>query len=266
LSHENQPFIHLFSLKPGALLRILVFFKRLVIKPAPKDQQIEDAVRNITGHYPHNLQLFKLAMQHSSVAKENKDGYRESNERLEYLGDAILGAVVAEFLFKKYPYKDEGFLTEIRSRLVSRESLGVLARKIGLEALIDYDSRRKSSLSFKNIYGDAMEAFVGAVYLDRGYRFCRRFIIKKLLEHHYDIEEVVENDTNYKSKLIEWAQRNSKAVRFEQVVDKGGGNQRQFRVQVMIDNEVMAKGNGYSKKKAEQDAARKACEVLHIEQ
>jgi ribonuclease III len=248
------------------LLRIWYFLKRLLVKPPPKDRQIEEAVRNITGHYPLNLQLFKLAMLHSSVAKENKDGYRESNERLEYLGDAILGAVVAEFLFKKYPYKDEGFLTEVRSRLVSRESLGDLARKIGLEALIDYDSRRKSSLSFKNIYGDAMEAFVGAVYLDRGYHFCRRFIIKKLLESHYDIEEVVENDTNYKSKLIEWSQRNNKSVRFEQVAEKVGGHQRQFRVQVLVANEVVAKGNGYSKKKAEQDAARKACETLNIEQ
>ncbi len=227
---------------------------------------MEEAVRNITGHYPLNLHLFKLAMLHSSVAKENKDGYRESNERLEYLGDAILGAVVAEFLFKKYPYKDEGFLTEIRSRLVSRESLGDLARKVGLEAIIDYDSRRKSSLSFKNIYGDAMEAFVGAVYLDRGYHFCRKFIIQKLLENYYDIEEVVENDTNYKSKLIEWSQRNNKTVRFEGIFDKSGSHQRQFKVQVMIGEEVIAKGNGYSKKKAEQDAARKACEVLNIEQ
>jgi len=240
--------------------------KRLFVKPSSKDQQMEEAVRNITGHYPLNLHLFKLAMLHSSVAKENKDGYRESNERLEYLGDAILGAVVAEFLFKKYPYKDEGFLTEIRSRLVSRESLGDLARKVGLEALIDYDSRRKSSLSFKNIYGDAMEAFVGAVYLDRGYHFCRKFIIQKLLENYYDIEEVVENDTNYKSKLIEWSQRNNKAVRFEGIFDKSGNHQRQFKVQVMIGEEVIAKGNGYSKKKAEQDAARKACEVLNIEQ
>jgi ribonuclease III len=247
------------------LSTLVGFFRRLLNVYPERDRMIVKAVRQITGHRPGNLHLYRLALLHSSMAKENRDGYRESNERLEYLGDAILGAVVAEFLFKKYPYKDEGFLTEIRSRIVSRESLDRLAKKIGLDALVDFDSRRKSALSYKYIYGDAMEAFVGAVYLDRGYIACRRFIVKKLLANHYDMEEVVETDTNYKSRLIEWGQRNSKKIRFEVVNERASGPNRQFKVNLWLDEELAAKGLGFSKKKAEQDAARKACEQFSID-
>ncbi|WP_448520350.1 ribonuclease III [Rhodoflexus sp.] len=235
-------------------------------KYSPEDKVLLKAIRQITGKKPVNLQLYKLALIHSSVAKEMRDGYRESNERLEYLGDAILGAVVAEYLFKKYPYKDEGFLTEIRSRIVSRESLNLLARKIGLDHLVVYDTKRSKSSpqSFKYLYGDAMEAFVGAVFLDQGFQYCRRFIIDKLLGNHFDMDEVVETDTNYKSKLIEWAQRSNKQVRFELLSERSHGAHRQFKVQVILDGEEVSRGNGYSKKKAEQDAARKACEQLII--
>ena len=208
--------------------------------------------------------MFKLALVHTSIAKENKDGFKESNERLEYLGDAILGAVVAEYLFKRFPYKDEGFLTEIRSRIVSRESLNILARKIGLDDLVEYDAKRKSALSFKYLYGDAMEAFVGAIYLDRGFAFCRSFIIRKLLHTHLDLDVVISSDHNYKSKLIEWSQKNNKFVRFETMEEKTSGNQKQFKVQVLIDDNTVSRGSGFSKKKAEQDAARRACETLEI--
>ena len=208
-----------------------------------------------------NINLFSLALQHSSIGKEASDGFRESNERLEYLGDAILGAIVAEFLFKRFPYKDEGFLTEIRSRFVSREALNLLAKKIGLDHLVEYDSKRRNSLSFKYVYGDAMEAFVGAVYLDRGFIFCRDFVINKLLFTHFDIDSVVQNNQNYKSQLIELCQKNNRQVRFDTVEDEEGGNQKQFIVQVIIDDVVIAVGRGFSKKKAEQDAARRAYEA-----
>jgi ribonuclease-3 len=221
------------------------------------------AIKSITGYRPRTLSLFKLALVHSSVAKE-KDGFKESNERLEYLGDAILGAVVAAYLFKRFPYKNEGFLTEIRSRIVSRESMDRLCRKMGIDKLIDYDAKRKNATSFKSIYGDAMEAFIGAIYLDRGFTFCQDFIIKDILHTYLDIETIIETDGNYKSKLIEWSQRNNKFVRFETIEDKNNGHQRQFKVHVMIDDDIISKGNGFSKKIAEQDAARRACEVLEI--
>lgn len=233
---------------------------------SPEEKALLKAIQQITGGKPSNLQLYKLALIHSSVAREMKDGYRESNERLEYLGDAILGAVVAEYLFKKYPYKDEGFLTEIRSRIVSRESLNTLARKIGIDHLVIYDTKRSkvSPQSFKYLYGDAMEAFVGAVFLDKGFHFCRHFIIEKLLGNHFDMDELVETDTNYKSRLIEWAQRNNKQVQFELLSERSYGAYRQFKVKVILDGEEISRGNGYSKKKAEQDAARKACEQFSI--
>jgi ribonuclease-3 len=205
-----------------------------------------------------------LAFAHTSIAKENLEGFKESNERLEYLGDAVLGMIVAEYLFKRFPYKDEGFLTEIRSRIVSRESLNQLARKIGLDKLVVYDTKRKTALSFKYVYGDAMEAFIGAVFLDKGFRFCRTFITKNLLDAHLDMNQIIINDTNYKSKLIEWAQRNGKSVKFEMVDEKGTSHQRQFKIQVLLNENIVSSGLGFSKKNAEQDAARKACESLNI--
>jgi ribonuclease-3 len=242
---------------------LLSFFLRLFRPYSQQDKQLALAIKSITGYSPRSLNLFKLALIHSSMAKE-KDGFRESNERLEYLGDAILGAVIADYLFKRYPYKNEGFLTEIRSRIVSRESLDRLCRKMGIDKLVDYDVKRKNASSFKSIYGDAMEAFIGAVYLDRGFTFCQSFIIKDILHTYLDIETIIETDTNYKSKLIEWSQRNNKFVRFETVEDKNNSHQRQFKVQVMINDDTISQGAGFSKKNAEQDAARRACEALEI--
>lgn len=203
-------------------------------------------------------------MQHTSVAEEPIKGVKESNERLEYLGDAVLGAVVAEYLFKRYPFKDEGFLTEIRSRIVNRESLNQLAMKIGVSQLVEFDTKRKTSSSHKSLYGDAMEAFIGAYFLDRGFQSTRRFIINKLLKRHYDLHEIIDTTINFKSKIIEWSQKNAKEVRFEIVNQKGGKHNRQFRSNVLIDDEIVAEGFGFSKKKSEQDAARKACDILKI--
>lgn len=225
------------------------------------EKKVSSAVQGITGSRPINIKLYTLAMRHASAARKLKNGYLESNERLEYLGDAVLDTIVAEFLFKKYPYKDEGFLTDIRSRIVSRESLNQLARKLGLDALIQIDNQRHARM-YKSMLGDAMEAFVGAVYLDRGYGFTRRFIVNKLLSTYLDLDEIVATDPNYKSQLIEWAQQQGKRVQFKVIQSKKSSRERQFRVQVLVNNEPLARGAGYSKKKAEQDAARKAYEAI----
>jgi ribonuclease III len=221
------------------------------------------SIAHIIGERPSNLGLYQLALRHTSASKATAiEGFRESNERLEYLGDAVLGMVIAEFLFKKYPYKDEGFLTEIRSRIVNRETLNGIARKIGLDELIEYDGNRTRSLPTRtSMYGDALEALVGAVYLDKGFQFSRRFILKNLLSH-YDIESVVQNNVNFKSRLIEWAQRAGKEIRFEILSEKGNSHFREFIAQVMIADEPFATGTGYSKKKAEQAAAEKALSLL----
>ena len=198
---------------------------------------------------------------HSSKAKET-NGFRESNERLEYLGDAILGAMVADYLFKKYPFKDEGFLTEIRSRIVNRESLNNLARKVGVGAIVQYD--QKNTQLRQVILGNTLEALVGAVYLDKGYLRCKKFVIDKLIQPYFDLEVVINSNTNHKSKLIEWVQRHSKVIRFEVLNVKKNRNSKEFSAQIFVDEQPFGMGYGYTKKKAEQDAAQKTCEMLNI--
>jgi ribonuclease-3 len=229
-----------------------------------RDKKLKQAVKQIIGYAPSNLNLYRLAFMHTSASKElNTVGFRDSNERLEYLGDSVLGMVVAEYLFKKYPFKDEGFLTEIRSRIVNRESLNGVARKIGLDRLIEFDAHRRTVLSRTSMYGDALEALVGAIYLDKGFDFTRKFILRKLLSNHFDIDTVVLNNTNYKSLIIEWAQKEGKELRFD-VEEKGETHSKEFYAQLIVDNQNLSAGSGFSKKKAEQSAAMKACEVLEL--
>ena len=246
---------------PRSLFNPFDWFRRSANTDPRKN--LRRSISHIIGERPSNLGLYQLALRHTSASKATAiEGFRESNERLEYLGDAVLGMVIAEFLFKKYPYKDEGFLTEIRSRIVNRETLNGIARKIGLDQLIKYDGSRTRSLpSRTSMYGDALEALVGAVYLDKGFRFSRRFILKELLAH-YDIESIVQNNVNFKSRLIEWSQRAGKEVRFEILSEKGNSHFREFIAQILIDDEPFTTGGGYSKKKAEQAAAEKALELL----
>lgn len=220
------------------------------------------AIQNIAGFKPSNLELYRLATVHSSIAKENGSGYKESNERLEYLGDAILGAAVADFLFKKFPFKPEGFLTEIRSRIVNREALNLLARKIGVANIVQFD--QKNAHLQQVILGNTLEAIVGAIYLDKGYIRTKKFVIDKLINPNYNVDDLVNSDSNFKSKIIEWAQREGKDVKFEILNVKKGRNHKEFTAQVLVDNEAKGTGYGNSKKKAEQDAAFKTCEMLNL--
>ncbi|NJN26580.1 MAG: ribonuclease III [Cyclobacteriaceae bacterium] len=223
------------------------------------------AVKNITGIWPFNVELYKLATQHRSIAKQNNIGFRESNERLEYLGDAVLGSIVAEYLFKKFPLKDEGFLTEIRSRIVNRDALNNVARKMGISNIVEYTNNRPNRQAYKSIYGDTLEALIGAIYLDRGYILTKRFIVRKMLRQQYDLDTLIHVNPNYKSQIIEWAHRQNKDVKFEITEIKGASHSREFRAELIVEGELIAEGNGFSKKKAEQDAAQKSCEKLLIE-
>ncbi|MBL7864338.1 MAG: ribonuclease III [Cyclobacteriaceae bacterium] len=227
-----------------------------------EERKLISAIKTITGYAPSNLSLYKLAILHTSRAKEI-NGFRESNERLEYLGDAILGAAVADYLFKKYPFKDEGFLTEIRSRIVNRDSLNLLARKIGINLIVQFD--QKNVQLQRVVLGNTLEAIVGAVYLDKGYLRCKKFVIDKLVQPHFNLDVVVQTNLNYKSKIIEWTQRNNKNVRFDLMEVKKNRNQKEFAIQVFVDEEPCGTGFGFTKKKAEQDAAMKACQHLKIE-
>jgi len=230
-------------------------FQKFSFSGSASDRTFESTIKNLTGLSPGNIELYRLATKHSSAANKVKD----HNERLEYLGDAILGAVIAEFLFKKFPFKEEGFLTEIRSRIVNGEHLSTLAKKIGLSALIEHDKRQKGGqLNRSSMHGDAMEALVAAVFLDHGFVKCKDFILQKLVVPHCDLNSIVEQNVNFKSQLIEWAQQNSKKISFDIVDEKGASHYREFLAEVRIDGEIAGTGKGLSKKKAEQAAAEKA--------
>ncbi len=239
------------------------FLKRYLIYFKSKDErQFYQIISRITGLQPGNTGLYRLAISHSSAAKENASGTKNSYERLEYLGDSVLGTVVAEYLFKKFPYKNEGFLTDIRSRIVNRESLNKVGKKMGLNQIVEYSG--KVNLSHKSLYGDVLEALVGAVYLDQGYYPCRQFILTKILEHHFDIEEVVSVTTNFKSLLIEWTQKFNHKLDFIIKEESGNMHNKEFTAAILIDEQEVATGRGTSKKRAEQAAAEKACEVLAV--
>ncbi len=222
-------------------------------------------LKNLLGFVPGNLSLYRMAFRHKSVAVATKNGSKNSNERLEFLGDAILGSVVAEVLFKKYPYKEEGFLTEMRSKIVSRSNLNQLARKLGLDEILEFDNRL---VNFPNkqgsLLGDAFEALIGAVFLDKGYNYTRDFLINRIIKPHVDIHQLELTETNFKSKLIEWCQRHGKDITFELIENAEGENAKLFTIQVIVDCENLSIGRDYNKKNAEKLAAEKACEALNI--
>ncbi|CAM3743635.1 ribonuclease III [Aquirufa aurantiipilula] len=229
-----------------------------------REKFLKKSVTHLIGESPSNLSLYRLAFLHASASKDSiAKSFKESNERLEFLGDSVLGMITATYLFQKFPFKDEGFLTEIRSRMVSRESLNVLGRKLGLDEVIEYENQKRTILSRSSMYGDALEAFIGAIYLDKGFAFTQKFIIKKILTQYFDLETVVQNNPNFKSILIEWAQKEGKKVLFT-LDEEGQHHNKEFTAIVLVDNLKVAEGKGYSKKKAEQTAAMKACEELDI--
>jgi len=229
-----------------------------------EDRSFRNSLKNMLGFTPGNLSLYRKAFTHSSASNQAKDRgvVKESYERLEFLGDAILSAVIADFLFKKFPLKDEGFLTKVRSRIVSRQQLGKLAFKFGLDKMIEAENGVTGRSS--SINGDVFEAIIGAIYLDKGYIFTSSFIRETIIRYHLDIDEIETVDTDYKSKLIEWAQKNRKELKFRLVEEKGSGSQKLFVVEIVVDGEAFGRSESFSKKKAEQEAAGAALVGLGI--
>ena len=217
--------------------------------------------KNVLGFTPHRTELYHTAFIHRSISAIH-EGHRINNERLEYLGDAILGAIVAEYLYKKYPLRGEGFLTEMRSKIVSRKSLGSLAHKIGLTELIEHQPGAEGG--FKSMGGDAMEALIGAIYIEKGYRFTRRIIIKKLLCTYIDIDTVAQTDWNYKSKIIDWGQKNHHKITFETIRSfvRTHSGRREYECRVNIDGEPQQSAIEYNIKAAEQLASEKTYKAL----
>lgn len=209
----------------------------------------------ILGFHPRYLPYYEAALTHRSI----NEVLAANNERLEFLGDAILGSVVAEYLFKKYPTQDEGFLTELRSRIVCRESLNAIALQMGLDKLVQFN-RADRALGRSHIFGNALEALVGAIYLDTGYDKTCRFILRIVLRKYVDIEALASTDTNYKNQLLSLAQRRGDKVDYQLISDQQEGARRIFTVAVLINGAEVARGTGYTKKAAGQMASQKALE------
>ncbi len=216
-------------------------------------------IKQITGLTPFNLSCYQQSLRHHSTAnKIHNSGSKDSNERLEYLGDAVLNSVVAEYLFKKYPYKDEGFLTELRSKIVSRVSLNDLALKIGLSKLVAYDKKSMQNINLRNsIFGNALEAFIGAIFLDQGYKKSKYFIIEKLIRYHIDVDKLQQTEKNFKGRLIEFTQKAGMNLDFN-VTELAHGKQKIYKLTVIIDDKVFGEAEHTNKKQAEQQASEKA--------
>jgi ribonuclease-3 len=224
------------------------------------DKNLRKAIKNLFGFRPRNLHLYKLALCHKAGPSVYIDDPEINNERLEYLGDAVLSSVVADYLYRRFPTKDEGFLTEMRSRIVSRSTLNNLARKLGFQKLIFADNYIKTKS--KSIFGDTFEAVMGAIYIDKGYKFTRNIIIKRIIDVHLDIDKIEKTDSNYKSRLIEWSQKEKKHVDFKLVDEIGEGYGKQYLVEVCIEEESFGRAQDFSIKAAEQRAAELTCEMI----
>ena len=207
------------------------------------------------GFIPHNIELYKLALIHKSASFVLENGTPINNERLEFLGDAVIEAVTSDYLYIEFPERDEGFMTQLRSKIVSRQSLNGIAVKIGLDRHVISNS--SGNFAQKHIYGDAFEAMMGAVYLDQGYDFVNRLLINRIYYRHLDLEQLTDEETDFKSRLIEWCQKNHHTIHFQTGHATGYTSSRPlFCSTVLIDGLEVGHGAGESKKEAEQRAAR----------
>jgi ribonuclease-3 len=213
----------------------------------------------VLGFRPGSVSLYRSALTHRSV----RDTPDENNERLEYLGDAVLSSIVADFLFKKYPYREEGFLTEMRSKMVNRNKLNEIALKIGVKKLTYYN-KLDNSLKVSQIFGNTLEALVGAVYLDKGFEWTRKWVVNSIILPHLYVEDLELLEINHKNKLYGWANKNGRNLEFETLEERIEGGRRLFTMGAVVDGSVVAKGKAYNKKDASQIAAAMALDHLGI--
>ena len=226
-----------------------------------KDKESYFCFYKILGFYPRNIQLYQQALLHKSTSISSEKGRPLNNERLEFLGDAILDAIVGDIVYKHFEGRREGFLTNTRSKIVQRETLNKLAVEIGLDKLVKYYTRSSSHNSY--MYGNAFEAFIGAIYLDQGYERCKRFMEEKIFKNYIDLDKMSRKEVNFKSKLIEWSQKSKVEVSFElieQFLDEDYNPM--FHTEIRIEGISAGKGTGYSKKESQQNAAQAALKKI----
>ena len=225
-----------------------------------KDSELYKSLQTLLGFTPGDESLYELALCHSS---SNKD-ITENNERLEFLGDAILGSIIGEYLFHKYPTKAEGYLTDMRSKIVNRKSLNTIGKKIGLEELMSFNEK-DYHLRHSPIFGNAFEALIGAIYLDKGYKKTQQFVQKRMIVPFIDIESLEEIEANIKNKLIGWANRENKELEFVDLDCELFNGRKRFNVGVQIDGELVSNGHAMTKKEASKLAAQDAIRMLNVE-
>ena len=233
--------------------------RNLVRQILPAKNKFESNLRNILGYSPGDLNLYKTALSHRSI----KEGSDQNNERLEFLGDEIISSVVADYLFKKYPYKGEGFLTEMRSKMVNRVTLNDIAVRMGLKKITIYN-KGDNSLKISQIFGYTLEALLGAIYLDLGYKKTQKWIVKNVIVPYLFMEDLELLEINHKNKLYGWANKNGKALDFETIDERLENGRRLFTIGAVVDGEVIAEGKAFNKKDASQIAAQVAVEKLGI--
>lgn len=214
---------------------------------------------NVLGFTPGTLSLYKIALSHRSV----KESAEENNERLEYLGDAILGSIIADYLFKRYPYRGEGFLTEMRSKMVNRQTLNEIAVKMGLKKITIYN-KSDGSLKGSQIFGNTLEALVGAVYTDKGYNTTKQWVFKCIITPHMSVDDLEALEINHKNKLYGWANKNGKNLEFETLEERFENGRRLFTIGAMIDGKLLAQGKAFNKKDASQIASQLAVEKIGL--
>lgn len=235
-------------------------FRKFYNRFFSSDARFTRHIQQLLKFTPKNIDLFKQAFYHSSNQELDYPNI-QNNERLEFLGDAILSTVVADYLFKKYPSSDEGFLTKMRSKIVKRKTLNAIAEKMGLDIFLHEFNNVKLS---KSMLGNALEALLGAIYIEKGYLFTHRMITNKILKEYINLKALEDYNDNYKSQLLEWCQKEGNTVNYK-VIDKfKRGNRDCFRIGVYINKNKMASAIAYSKKSAEQSASHRALDVLDI--
>ncbi|MBP8793714.1 MAG: ribonuclease III [Lutibacter sp.] len=233
-------------------------FIRKIIKPLSKEEEVLfSEIKKIIGFNLKDISIYKKAFTHKSIKEVDGDsGFPSNYERLEFLGDAMLSAVIAGYLFKEVPSGDEGYLTQMRSKIVSREHLNELGRDLNLLRFVK--SNIHQSKFGENIHGNIFEALVGAIYLDRGYKYCANFIHKRVIKPYVDVSKLEGKISSYKSLFIEWCQKQKKEFHFEVYDDTGNDSIKHFSVKLFLDGNLIAKGRATSKKKAEETASKRA--------
>ena len=220
-----------------------------------------DTIQKILGFQPVSIDFYKKAFTHRSSNKLDENGHPINYERLEFLGDAILGAVVAEYLFKLFPKKDEGFLTQMRSRIVNGQNLFALSKKFGFDVLLNSKLTKKEKLS-SSAYGDAFEAFIGAIFIDKGFEKTKKFILNNIIKVHLDMTELLQNDTDYKSQFQIMMQRQKKQFEYTILKEEHNGREKTYSIQLSIEGVEQAVFEHKSKKVAEQKVAQLVLEKL----